>query len=50
MDHLNTYMTDLTPHDEFTYFVYDTLGGVDTVTTFISINPINDEPVSWPGI
>ena len=35
--------------DEFTYFVYDTLGGVDTVTTFISINPINDEPVISAG-
>ena len=35
--------------DEFIYYVYDTLSGVDTVSVFININPVNDEPVISSG-
>ena len=35
--------------DEFTYYLRDTISGVDTVSVFININPVNDEPIISSG-
>ena len=35
--------------DEFTYYVNDAEGGIDSVTVSLLVNPVNDEPVISSG-